>query len=678
MRYFNRDISWLQFNERVLLEADKKNVPLYDRISFLSIFSSNLDEFFRVRYPALKMAAATKAKNNEADVLMKVQETVRAQQNIYGNLLRTQILPELDRHGVHLYYSENLGEAHQKYATDFFYTQALSFLQPVILNPAEPVLELSNNALYFIVPLQSEQEDIYAIVNIPQENLSRFVLIPQSGKTHFILFLDDIIRSNIQKVFPGYIISGCYSIKLTRSADIDIMEENSDLFEEHVLEMIRNREKGIPTRMLYESGMPEVVINFVTRYFGIEKDSMVAGGRYHNLKDLAKLPNPSEHSLRYNSQPPLPHLTLSAFGSIFDAIDSGDHLLHFPYHTYSYILRFFNEAAIDPFVSEISVTLYRVATDSFITNALISAARNGKKVIAFVELKARFDESNNLSWAKKMKAAGVKIIYSIPGIKVHAKLALVKRKSGFKSSYYSIISTGNFNEQTARFYTDHTLLTSNTQLTKEIDLLFAFLAARQHPQDYSFLLFPNLLVAGFNFLDQLSKLIDREIVHQQSGRNAHITLKLNNLEEKEIIELLYKASNAGVKVDLIVRGICCLKPGVAGMSENIIVRKIIGRYLEHSRVYIFENDGNKEVFIGSADLMTRNIRRRIEVIAPVFNTQCQKQLLTIIELQLQDNIQAITIDKEGNVILPEIPDGTKKINAQELIYKYVQTFNHTL
>ncbi|MFA6152390.1 MAG: polyphosphate kinase 1 [Chitinophagaceae bacterium] len=669
-RYFDRDISWMQFNERVLLEAAKKSVPLYERILFLSIFSSNLDEFFKVRYPALKIAARTKLKHKEPSALQQVQDLVKNQQNSFGNILREQILPELIEQKIHLYYNENFSNGHQQFANDFFYTQALSFLQPVILNKNEPAVLLQNNGLYFIVELQNESGNTFALINIPHENLSRFIIAPQTDDTSFILFLDDIVRSNVINIFPGYTVLGCYSIKMTRSADIDIVDENSDLFEEHLLEMIDEREKGVPTRMLYESVMPKDIVAFIAQYFDIELDSLVSGGRYHNLKDLARLPNPAGNALRYPSQIPLRHAKLSNHDSIFDAVDSGDHLLHFPFHTYSYILRFFNEAAIDPFVSEISVTLYRVATDSFITNALISAAKNGKKVTAFVELKARFDENNNLNWAKKMKAAGVKIIYSIPGIKVHAKLALVKRKHNFKSKYYSLVSTGNFNEQTAKFYTDHILLTKNPVITKEIDLLFAFLSARQDPKDYSFLRFPNLMVAGFNFLDKLSNLVDREIAHHQNGHKAGIIIKLNNLEDKDAIELLYKASNAGVKVELIVRGICCLIPGVKGMSENISVRKIIGRYLEHSRVYIFENKGDKVFFIGSADLMTRNIRRRIEVITPVYHEKCKQELLDIIDLQLNDNVQAVNIDENGEIIIPKT--GLKEINSQELIYEYTK------
>lgn len=672
MRYFDRDISWLQFNESVLLEAAKDKVPLYERINFLSIFSSNLDEFFRVRYPALKLSATHKADSEGQEILTRVQLTINRQQQLYGTILREQVLPALKEHNIHLYYNELPEAAHLAFIRDYFYTQALSFLQPVILQGRDKAPELQNSALYFLVSLENTAGAVQAIVNIPDAFLSRFITIPGPAPTHHILFLDDVIRYNIDKVFPGYEVISCFSIKMTRNADIDIVDENSDLFEEHLQEMIRSRELGTPTRMLYETGMPEPLLQFVADYFGIDRDSMVAGGRYHNLKDLSRLPNPVGNSLRYPARPPLAHARLSSYNSLLEAMGAGDTLLHFPYHTYSYILRFFNEAAIDPYVSEISVTLYRVAQDSFITNALISAARNGKTVTAFVELKARFDETNNLNWAKKMKAAGVRIIYSIPGIKVHAKLALVKRKQGFDTQYYGLLSTGNFNEQTARFYTDHILLTCRPELTREMDLLFAFLGARQLPAAYPYLQFSQLLVAGFNFMQRLTELVDREISHQQNGRSAGITIKLNNLQEKEAIELLYKASNAGVKVDLIIRGICCLVPGVPGRSEHITVRKLIGRYLEHSRIYAFDNGGEPDVYIGSADLMTRNIRRRVEVIAPVADTQCRRELLDVLQIQLSDNVQATNLDSTG-ALIPVLPEaGDTEMIAQELLYNYIE------
>ncbi len=673
MKYFNRDINWLGFNNRVLMEADNADVPLYERIKFLSIFSSNLDEFFRVRYPALKTLDNMKEGEREKNVLKEVQDIINGQLSKYGEILTGQLLPLLSENNVHLYYKEDIAEEHKAFTTDFFYSQALSFLQPVILSDKGDKIELLNNEPYFIVNLQKDKETCYAIVNIPYEQLSRFISIPKNGNTNHIVFIDDIIRDNLSRIFPAYTINHCYSIKLTRSADIDIADEWSDLFEDQVLEMIQKREKGVPSRLLYEAGIPVDMLAFIKTYFVIAEDSMVEGGRYHNLKDLIKLPNPIGGSALYPSQPPFAHTRLGNCNSIFSAIQEGDALLHFPYHSYRYVLRFFNEAAIDPNVEEISVTLYRVASDSFITNALISAAKNGKKVTAFVELKARFDEANNLNWAKRMKAAGVRIVYSIPGIKVHAKVALVKRREGYSSKYYGLLSTGNFNESTARFYTDHVMLTADKDITTEIDLLFAYLQARQQPKSYPFLHFKHLLVAGFNFFDKLEELVNREIANHLAGKPSGITIKLNNLEEKKAIDLLYKASNAGVKVELIIRGICRLIPGVEGMSENITVQKIIGRHLEHSRVYIFENADNTEVYIGSADLMTRNIHRRIEVVFPVRDAKLKNELLEIINIQKQDNVLSVSLDRYGG--MHEVAGSAERINSQDAIYKYVGGLN---
>jgi polyphosphate kinase len=667
MRYFNRDISWLGFNGRVLDEAANKEVPIYERVKFLSIFSSNLDEFFRVRYPALKTQERMRDGN---DTLQEAQGIINGQLARFGSILMDTILPELRGYDVHLYYRELIAAEHTAFATDYFYTQLLSFLQPVVLDNATERVELQNNKLYFIATLtDAAGNDSYGVVNIPDDNLSRCVVVPSTGSETHILFLDDILRHNIHKVFSGYKVQSCYSIKLTRNADIDIADEWSDVFEEKVLEMIRNREKGVPTRLLYETGMPHPVIDFVQAYFKVSPDSMIAGGRYHNLKDLVKLPNPIGASVLYKAQPPCNHKALHAYTSVFDAMDAGDNLLHFPYHSYSSILRFFNEAAIDPLVEEVSVTLYRVAHDSFITNALISAARNGKKVTAFVELKARFDEANNLAWATRMKAAGVRILYSIPGMKVHAKVALVKKRAAIGSTYYGLLSTGNFNEGTARFYTDHILLTTDKDITREMDLLFAYLQARQQPKEYPFIKFNNLLVAGFNFYERLQYLVEREIIHKQQGKEAAITIKLNNLQEPNAIELLYKASNAGVTVHLLVRGICCLIPGVAGMSGHITVKKLIGRYLEHSRIYIFHNGGDEEVYSGSADLMTRNIHRRIEVIFPVKDAAIKQQLKDMVALQWKDNVQSVTLQSNGT-LLP-VQNNEPPTNAQDIMYEYV-------
>ncbi|MEZ5017224.1 MAG: polyphosphate kinase 1 [Flavipsychrobacter sp.] len=667
MRFFNRDISWLEFNFRVLQEAKKKEVPLYERIQFLSIFSSNLDEFFRVRYTVYNRLK--KIKGAVKEEAKQIQGIVNEQLPIFGAILNDDILPSLYDQGIRLYYNEDLDPAHQAFVANYFYTHVLTFLQPIVVFSRVEQTLLNDNALYFFVSLKKEDEQRYGIVNIPTLHLGRFVPLPNLDDKSQFIFIDDVVRTNITKLFPAYMVEGCYAIKLTRNADVDIEDEWSDLFEEQVLTMIRKREKGAPTRLLYEKGMDDNSVAFLKKYFQLNKGGLIEGGRYHNLKDLSSLPNPVGNSLRFKQQFPVGNSKINSYSSVFEAISHSDEMLHLPYHSYNHVLRFFNEAAIAPEVEEISVTLYRVASNSFITNALISAARNGKKVTAFVELKARFDEENNLNWAKKMKAAGVRIIYSIPGIKVHVKLALVKRREGLNAKYYSLLSTGNFNENTARFYTDHILLTSNKGVTKDVDMLFAYLSARKPPKDYPHIVFSDLIVAGFNLVDKLSELIEREIVNKKLGKSAGVTIKVNNLEEREMIALLYKASGAGVTINLIVRGICCLVPGVEGLSENITVRRIVGRYLEHSRVFVFENNGEKEVFVGSADLMNRNIYRRIEVVFPIYNERLKKEVVDIVNLQLADNIQATILQQDGRSL--PVENNNEVIDSQIATYKYV-------
>jgi polyphosphate kinase len=677
MLFFNRDISWLQFNLRVLLEAKNPSVPLYERIKFLSIFSSNLDEFFRVRYPALlalKHVEILLEKENgslDNELLETILSTINEHQQLFGNILRTGILPELLKEKIHLYFQEPIAKEHSETVTDFFYTKVLSFIQPVILSTSKEKFELQNNCLYFFVELQLQEITYYSIINIPHGNLNRFMTLPDLDGYKQIIFLDDVVRFNIDKAFPGYIVKGCFSIKLTRSADINLANEWSDMLESQVLKMIKDRERGTPSRFLFEKGMSEKARDFIKEYFGLTENEMIEGSCYHNFKDLFSLPNPVGKALLYQEMTPIIHQGLRKFSSLFNAITASDHLLHFPYQSYNYILRFFNEAAIDRDVEEIYVTLYRVASDSHIVNALISAAKNGKKVSAFVELKARFDEENNLIWSQKMKSAGVKIIYSIPNLKVHSKLALVKRRNESLVETYGLLSTGNFNESTARFYTDHLLLTSDPKITSEVDQLFTYLLSRQQPEDYHFITFAHLIVSRFNLIQKFEALVNREIENKQNGKEASITLKLNNLEEKGMIELLYKASCFGVTVNLLIRGICCLIPGKKGLSENITVKRIIDRYLEHSRVFIFSNDKNPEVYLGSADLMNRNIHRRIEVIFPVYKQELKKDILQIIRLQLDDNVQAVELDSEGKMSFCTPKEGEIHVQSQLEIYKYL-------
>jgi len=678
--FLNRDLSWLSFNHRVLMEAADKTVPLYSRISFLSIFSSNLDEFFRVRMPAIFAFSNLESKKISLeeeyprDLVQQVQATVFEQLEEFGSILTKQLLPGLQQQNIFLYYNEPVRKEHAETVREYFLSRVLSFLQPVFIQKDNQAgFFLENNALYFIIDLVSPEQPEkhqFALLNIPSANLPRFYELPMLGDDHYILFLDDVVRENLQEVFPGFDIQEAWSIKLTRDAEMNLEDEFIGDIAEKIEKQLEKREGGHATRLLFDQRMPEPVKDFVQKYFGLRTEELVPGGRYHNLKDLGGLPNPVKGKIAQINWPAVTHPGFNNHLSIFQSISEREKLLHLPYHSYNYILRFFNEAAIDPHVSEIYITLYRVAADSHIVNALISAARNGKRVTVFVELKARFDEANNLRWSKKMKAAGIKIINSIPRLKVHAKVALVKRWENEQWKDYSFMATGNFNEATGRFYTDHVFFTTNLEFGKELDMLFTYLQSRTQPVLYGKISFNHLLVSQFNMVKRFNKLIDREIKNALKGKPASIIIKLNNLQERDMISRLYEASQAGVKVQLLVRSICCLAAGVEGQSENITVHRIVDRYLEHARVFVFHNDGEPLCFMGSADWMNRNLHSRIEVCFPVYDVKLKQELLDILDLQLRDNTKAVlfTSDLKNNRITPAEPP----VAAQQSIYEYVK------
>ena len=678
--FLNRDLSWLSFNHRVLMEAADKSVPLYSRISFLSIFSSNLDEFFRVRMPSIFAFTSIESKKISIgeeypkDLVQQVQATVHLQLEEFGAVLKKQILPELADNHIWLYYDDPIRNEHKETIKEYFLSKVLSFLQPIILlKENQPDVFLENNALYFIVDMEADEQPgvhKYGLLNIPSSNLARFSELPMLGDDHYILFLDDVIRVNLQEVFPAYTIKGAWSIKLTRDAEMSIEDEFIGDIAEKIEKQLEKREVGHATRLLYDQAMPEPVKDFVQKYLMLRNEEMVEGGRYHNLKDLGSLPNPAKGKLTHTNWPSISHPGFDIHRSIFQSIAEQEKLLHLPYHSYNYILRFFNEAAIDPNVKEIYVTLYRVAADSHIVNALISAARNGKKVTVFVELKARFDEANNLKWSKKMKAAGIKIINSIPGLKVHAKVALVKRVENKELKNYSFMATGNFNEATGRFYTDHVLFTSHKEMGIELEWLFDYLQSRKQPAEYMKIPFGHLLVSQFNMIKRFEKLIDREIKNAKKGRPAGIIIKLNNLQERNMILKLYEASRAGVKVQLLARSICSLAPGIKGQSENITVTRIVDRYLEHARVFVFHNNGEPLYYMGSADWMNRNLHSRIEVIFPVYDKKFGEEINQILQLQLTDNTKAVQVTEALDN--PKVVNDIEPLSAQQATYFYVK------
>ncbi|MEX6689402.1 polyphosphate kinase 1 [Danxiaibacter flavus] len=647
--YFNRDISWLSFNARVLDEAAKVSVPLMERIRFLSIYSSNLDEFYRVRIPALlavqKNAANkkdTEAQNEITDILNDIQNTIQRQQEFFGKIFLGQIQPLLAENNIELIVNKAVPEIIRPHITAYFFTQVLAFLQPVFISTGANFFP-ENNRLYMAVILEKNGVEQLAIINIPSVSLPRFYTVFEAGR-QYVVFLDDIINENLQDIFPTHAIKGAYNFKVTRDAELFLDEDYEGDIAELIERQLSKRDLGFAARFLYQPGIPLRIFHTLVSAFRLNEGTLMQGGNYHNLKDLAQLPL-NIPALCYDKWPAIDVL-VDKETLLLRQIEQQDIIVHTPYQTYNTVLRFFNEASINEDVREIYVTLYRIADDSKIANALISAAKNGKKVTVFVELKARFDEGNNIRWSKLMKAAGIQIVYSIPSLKVHAKVALVKKEENGRLKYSGLLATGNFNESTARFYTDHILFTSHKEMLRELELIFIMLLQRKKRPAFDNIHLQHLLVARVNMQERFLQLIDREISFAKSGIPAEIIIKLNNLEERVLIDKLYEASKAGVKIRLIVRSICCIVPGISGLSENITVTRIVDRYLEHGRLFIFNNNGDKEIFIGSADWMNRNIYHRVEVCFPIYDTTIKNELLKITYLQLNDNAQAVTINSE--------------------------------
>lgn len=647
--FFDRDLSWLSFNARLLQEAKDDEVPLMERIRFLAIYSSNLNEFYRVRMPGLQTVLDLSNKNekNQAIPIAQIIECIYHHQEDFGRIIQDQILPNLLKNKIKLLYNIAIPSSITKTCQEFFITNVAMNLHIVAMVP-EVEFFPENNKLYMMVCIKNQKGNYEIfLLTIPSDQTNRFFSIFQNSE-QYIVFLEDIIKLNLPLVFHHSKIISSHSFKITRNADLDLKDELEGNLAKKIESKIVKREKGFATRCLYEPGIPEDILKLMRQKFNLKKANFMEGGTYHNLNDLSTLPIKNE-TLYY------PSWNRSAISidllRLFEEISYRDIILHPPYQFYDAILAFFSIAAIDPFVTKIYATLYRISADSKIAKALITASKNGKKVTVFVELKARFDEANNIQWAKKMSAAGVKVIYSIPGLKVHAKIAVVVRKKENKREQYGLLSTGNFNEDTAKYYTDHILLTANNTIVTEMETLFHFLLNKNlHGiRSDSFKdSFKVLLVAQFNLLQQFLFMIDREIANAKKGLASSITIKMNNLEERQLISKLYEASNAGVIITLVIRGICCLIPGVKGMSENIVVRRIIDRYLEHGRIFVFGNGGVNDVYLGSSDWMNRNIYHRIEVCFPILDANIKSEVLSILDLQAHDNTKAVELDDQIN------------------------------
>lgn len=675
--FLNREISWLYFNERVLQEAADETVPLIERIKFLSIFSSNLEEFYRVRVATISRLVNLndKAKEllgfNPKKVLNEIKNIVVKHERKFENLFQDILIKGLGQNKIFILNDSQLNVARGEFVRNHFRDKILSNLVPIMIDLDQPFPELKDRRLYFFVRLtkiSAKKSEKYALIELPF-NLPRFLVLPETNGLKFIILVEDIIKYCLDDIF--YVFSyddiEAFSIQLTRDAELDIDKNISDKFIEDLKTSLDKRKKGKPMRLLYDTQMPFEMLSVLVTKMKIEAEGLIPGNRYHRFGDFITFPNVGGKELEYTPNVPLKVQGLHRTESIFNKIADKDYLVNLPYQSYDYIILFLREAAIDPKVTEINITLYRVAENSKVINALINAAKNGKKVNCLVELKARFDEEANIFWTNRLMEEGVNVNYGLTDYKVHSKICLVKRIEKGRNVYYANLATGNYNEKTANIYCDHSIFTSNKEITSDLLKLFNALNKRTVAKG-----FKHLIVSPLESRNKMYKLINREISIAKTGKPAYMILKVNSLADEGIVGKLYEASNAGVKIRLIVRGICCLIPGVPGFSENIKVISIIDKFLEHARIFIFGNNGKEEMFLSSADLMTRNFEHRVEVGFPVLDNEVRQEIKDIIDFQLQDNVKARDITKLHNNKYHKNRLSTK-VRAQVQTYNYLKT-----
>jgi polyphosphate kinase len=675
--YIEKELSWLSFNERVLQEAADKNVPLIERIRFLGIFSNNLDEFYKVRFADVKrrilISQESGRKDNAKELLAKMQKKA-AELDEEFNELYGELLMEMARRRIFLVNETQLSEHQQKWVHKYFRKEVLPHITPVMMTEDIDVLQfLKDEYAYLTVELKKAgQETQYALLEIPTDQLPRFIMVPEEkGKRRkTIILLDNIIRYCLDDIFRGffeYDELACYSMKMTRDAEYDLGYEVEHSLLEQMSEGVAQRLTAMPVRFVYEKQMPKEMLTFLCDTLKISNyDSLLPGSRYHNFKDFIGFPNVGRDYLEYKPLPPLHSADFENYDNSFDAIREKDILLYYPYHTFNHITELVRQASFDPKVLSIKINIYRVAKNSKLMNSLIDAVHSGKEVTVVVELQARFDEEANIEWSKVLTDAGVHVIFGAPGLKIHSKLLLISRREEDEIVRYAHVGTGNFHEKTARIYTDFSLLTANPEITNEVRNVFGYIENPYRP-----VRFDHLIVSPRNSRKQLYRLIDNEIVHAKEGKKAGLTLKVNNLVDKGLINKLYGASAAGVKIRMIIRGMCSLVPGIKDISDNIEIISIVDRFLEHPRVIITENGGDPQVYISSADWMTRNIDHRIEVAVPIKEERLKKRIIDIIAIHFTDTVKARLINKEmSNVYVPR--GNRKKIRSQIAIYDYVK------
>ncbi|MDZ4823600.1 MAG: polyphosphate kinase 1 [Flavobacteriales bacterium] len=674
-QFINREISWLAFNERVLQEAQDKSVPLIERMRFLGIFSNNLDEFFKVRVATLRRAAKFGRGSldpmdfDPAETLAQIHQRVVKQQLVFEKTFKA-LSQELARHDIHFVDETKLDAEQKTFVENYFEQNVRPYLVPLMLSSKVPFPDLKDNVIYLAIALGHKNEKSvsnHALIELSQI-LPRFIELPKRGNQHKVMFLDDVIRYRLRKVFGIFAFDQvhAYTIKITRDAELDVDDDLSKGLVEKMSRSLSQRKRGRYVRLNYDKDMPPSLLSFILQKTRIrDTENIIPGGRYHNKKDLMRFPDFGRKDLRYEPMEPLSHPDLKNKPVVMDAIAKRDVLLHYPYHSFTHIIDLLREAAIDPRVRTIRISIYRVAKNSQIVNALVNAAKNGKRVIAVVELQARFDEEDNIHWTQQLQEAGARVIPGVPGLKVHSKLILISRKEGTRTVRYSHIGSGNFHEKTARVYSDVSLLTANRDIGREVRKIFEFFES-----NYQRNVFRHLIVSPFSTRRKFTDLIHEEIKNAKKNRPAWITIKLNNLVDAGMIRKLYEASQAGVKVNLIIRGTCSLVPGEKGLSENIRVVSVVGRFLEHARIISFCNNGKPLFYISSGDWMLRNLDLRIEVTAPVNDERLKHELQDYLDMQLSPYAKVRVVDRDlKNAYLP-VPKGKQPVDCQVAAYAY--------
>ena len=675
-KYLNREISWLDFNYRVLQEASDINVPIIERLRFLGIFSNNLDEFFQVRYATVKRIAESGVNKNDdknqnaIHLLDQITNKVIELQNKSSKILDS-IQLSLKKENIYFINENQVKDSQKEFLTDFFLRKISPALVTIILSKSRKYDFTDNKAFLIANMIFNNQDNIYAIVEIP-ENISRFVVLPKISNKQYIMLIDDIIRYHLKIIFSNYNYEriDTHMVKITRDAEMDIDDiDLSKSYIKKISEYVNKRKYSNPVRLVYDKDISNYTLDFIIKKLKVtSNDSLIPGARYHQRRDYMDFPDLSRQDLMYKKNKPLNILNFHIESNLLTQISKKDFLMYTPYHSFSYLVAFLRQSAIDPNVKSIKITLYRLSKNSNVISSLINAAKNGKKVLVQIELQARFDEENNIRVSEMLEAAGVELIFGVKGLKVHSKICLIERRENNNKKFYGFISTGNFNESTAKVYTDYTLFTANQSILKDVSKVFEFLKVNYKIQKYK-----HLIVSPHYTSSILFSMINHEIENSKKGKKSVIILKLNSLTSYKFVDKLYEASNSGVKIKLIIRGICCLIPNLKNLSENIEVISVVDKYLEHPRVYIFENGGDKKVYISSADLMTRNLNNRVEVACPIYQKDLKKQILDTIKISLNDNVKSrlINLNKQNEFV----ENKNKKIRSQRDTYDYFCKIN---